>query len=350
MKLNTLVPLYWQIKEKIKEEVKKGRWKPGERVYTEEEIEKVFGVSRITAVKALNELEREGYVLRKRGKGSIVIPREEEVRGKLVYLMMRTEGHIFHPLAESIMRNLNGDGYHPLAYDFENSNLEKRWKEILSFGGEALVINGLSVFPFHLLDKSLQELPFLVFVLNYENKEKKYRGGYVLSDYKEGGYLAVKHLLEQGHQKILFFTYPPQPQPYFYINSLLSGCQKAFREKGLDYRNSFLIEIDEPGKNEEKLTGILSGPDRPTAVFSFGDSRCKDIFAAARKLHLSIPEDLAVIGYYNSPWCEILHPTLTSISIREEEIGGEVARLIRESKEERVIIPPLLVERESTRR
>jgi len=81
-----------------------------------------------------------------------------------------------------------------------------------------------------------------------------------------------------------------------------------------------------------------------------GDSRAVIIYKALRELDWRIPEDIGITGYHNTPWCEVFHPTLTSVSVREEDLGRECARLIKERKEERVVIPPLLVERESTRR
>lgn len=341
------LPLYWQIKEKIKEEVAGGKWRTGERIYTEEEIQTLWGVSRTTAIRTLDELKREGYVVRQKGRGTILIPREEELKGRLVYLLMQTKGHVYHPLAESIMRNLNDDGYHTLAYDFENSNLEERWSEILSFGGEAMVINALSVFPFPLLDRYIQELPFLVFVLHYENEDKEYRGGYVLSDYFQGGYLAGKHLAEKGYEKLWVYTHSVEPRQIFH-QDMLEGVKRGWKGE-----ETVICEDAEGIEEKEKIERVKEqflARGKNCGVVCNGDFRALTIYKAIRELGWRIPEDIGITGYFNTPWSEALHPTLTSISVREEDIGRECARLIKERKEERVVISPLLVERESTRR
>lgn len=72
-------PLYLQLKEMIKSDIKAGRYKAGELIPTELEYQNKFNISRITARQAINELALEGYVKRVKGKGTIVqYPRIEE--------------------------------------------------------------------------------------------------------------------------------------------------------------------------------------------------------------------------------------------------------------------------------
>ena len=72
-------PLYIQLKEMIKGDIKAGKYKAGELIPTELEYQNKFNISRITARQAINELALEGYVKRVKGKGTIVqSPRIEE--------------------------------------------------------------------------------------------------------------------------------------------------------------------------------------------------------------------------------------------------------------------------------
>ncbi|NLC96704.1 MAG: GntR family transcriptional regulator [Erysipelotrichaceae bacterium] len=67
------LPLYIQIKHIIKADIIEGKYNYGDLIPTELQIQKEYEISRITARQAILELENEGYVLRKRGKGTIVI-------------------------------------------------------------------------------------------------------------------------------------------------------------------------------------------------------------------------------------------------------------------------------------
>lgn len=64
--------LYFQLKEILIEMIHKKELKFGEKIPTELELCAQFGVSRITVRQALAELEKEGYLIRKQGKGTFV--------------------------------------------------------------------------------------------------------------------------------------------------------------------------------------------------------------------------------------------------------------------------------------
>lgn len=71
-RLETDIPLYSKIYRTLKEEIESGVYKVGDFLPPEDELEKRFGASRTTIRNALGELERDGLILRRRGKGTIV--------------------------------------------------------------------------------------------------------------------------------------------------------------------------------------------------------------------------------------------------------------------------------------
>lgn len=75
--------LYLKIKEALKHQIRIGKLSTGDRIMSETEICSSFGVSRISAKRALDELEKEGYIARFQGKGSFVTytPIEHMVMG-----------------------------------------------------------------------------------------------------------------------------------------------------------------------------------------------------------------------------------------------------------------------------
>lgn len=66
------LPLYWQLKEIIKEKIGQGELKPGDRIPTENELCKRFAISRTPVRQALAELANEGLLFRRRGRGTFV--------------------------------------------------------------------------------------------------------------------------------------------------------------------------------------------------------------------------------------------------------------------------------------
>lgn len=66
------VPFYFQLAELIEEEIVTGRWEPGTRVPSENELCTRYGLSRTTIRQALARLEQEGLVSREKGRGTFV--------------------------------------------------------------------------------------------------------------------------------------------------------------------------------------------------------------------------------------------------------------------------------------
>lgn len=66
------IPLYYQIKTRLLEQIESGQLKPGDRVPSERELTERFAVSRMTARQALVELETQGYLVRVQGRGTFV--------------------------------------------------------------------------------------------------------------------------------------------------------------------------------------------------------------------------------------------------------------------------------------
>lgn len=86
---NVPTPLYHQVYLYLKEKIHQGAIPHGQKMPTEHELSEAFGVSRITAKRAMDELAAEGYVVRQRGKGSHVAykHRAEHLQAPLTALL-----------------------------------------------------------------------------------------------------------------------------------------------------------------------------------------------------------------------------------------------------------------------
>ena len=66
--------LYQKIYDDLYMKIQSGYYKTGDLLPTEEQICEIYGVSRITATRALNDLKAKGFIERKKKKGSVVLP------------------------------------------------------------------------------------------------------------------------------------------------------------------------------------------------------------------------------------------------------------------------------------
>jgi GntR family transcriptional regulator len=68
----TSIPLYVRIESLVRNRILNGQLQPGDKLSTEEDLGRQFGVSQITIRNALSNLEREGLIVRSRAKGTFV--------------------------------------------------------------------------------------------------------------------------------------------------------------------------------------------------------------------------------------------------------------------------------------
>ncbi len=70
--MNTLLPVYYQIKQILKNSIINGEYQPGGKIPSENELAEQFRVSRLTARQAILQLVQEGFLVTKRGTGTFV--------------------------------------------------------------------------------------------------------------------------------------------------------------------------------------------------------------------------------------------------------------------------------------
>jgi GntR family transcriptional regulator len=76
---NSFTPLYFQIQAQLLKMIQAGRLRPGDALPSEEELSRIYGVSRMTSRQALTVLKNKGFVSRQKSKGSFVSqPRVEK--------------------------------------------------------------------------------------------------------------------------------------------------------------------------------------------------------------------------------------------------------------------------------
>lgn len=84
MKKDLPLPLYYKLRESIREKILKGEYPPGSKIPSEQGLMREYNVSRMTVIRAINDLVQEGLLYRKQGKGTFVsIPQVQQRLGRL---------------------------------------------------------------------------------------------------------------------------------------------------------------------------------------------------------------------------------------------------------------------------
>ena len=151
----------------------------------------------------------------------------------------------------------------------------------------------------------------------------------VRTDDLAGGRLAGRHLLARGHTRIGFlgegWLTPHSHQSQ--CEQRLSGLRGALAEAGLELDRSHLrFTSHDLDRARSTACELLDDPDRPTAVFAHDDVLAAATLQAAHSLGLSVPEDLAVVGFDDSELARALG--LTSVSQPFEGSGQVAARTL----------------------
>ena len=169
--------------------------------------------------------------------------------------------------------------------------------------------------------KSLQEVPAVL--LDCYTEVCSFPS--VVPDEVLGGYTATKHLLEKGHRRIGFINnVDPIPATF----GRLEGYKKALAELDLPYDEALMrTGLSDAEGGYVCALELMQRSDPPSALFCFNDHMAMGAYEALRKLNLSIPGDVAVIGFDNQNLIAAnLHPGLTTMELPHYEMGQWAVR------------------------
>lgn len=153
-------------------------------------------------------------------------------------------------------------------------------------------------------------------------------GRYTINcDDLHGGYLATRHLIDLGHRRIAHFVGNPEVVT---TQARLSGYRRALEEAGLGPSAHLEIPsgfLRQPGYDSAKAL-LQSGAPLPSAIFACNDLCAAGAIQALMEAGLSVPADIAIVGYDDTQFCTLIQPPLTSVHMPIEEMGAMAARML----------------------
>jgi LacI family transcriptional regulator len=141
----------------------------------------------------------------------------------------------------------------------------------------------------------------------------------ILCNDREATAEAANYLEALGHQRIGLITGPPQ---YRSAHERMLGFTSALEARGVKIPPEMIVEgaytFDSGVACAEAL---LARKPRPTAIFASNDEMAAGVYKAAYRLGISIPRELSVVGFDDSPLATRLSPSLSTIRMPIRDMG-----------------------------
>lgn len=166
-----------------------------------------------------------------------------------------------------------------------------------------------------------------------------------------GGDMATQHLIDKGYRRIACITGPLDKTP---ARLRLEGYLTAMERAGLSVPEGYRITGDfEFNGGLEAMQKLLAQEQRPQAVFIGNDAMAFGAYQALYQAGLSVPHDMAIVGYDDIELARFMTPPLTTIHQPKDELG-ELAidvlihRMAQPTlQQQRLQLTPVLMERGS---
>lgn len=168
-----------------------------------------------------------------------------------------------------------------------------------------------------------QKIP-VVFVDRVPAEFNSYK---VVIDNYRAGYLATKHLIEQGCKKIAHYGGAQHKNTY---EDRRNGYLDALKEFGLPVDEDLIIYFNTLSfeEGEQATNRLLDMADPPDGIFSANDTAAVSAIISAKKRGVKIPEQLAVIGFNDDRIASIVDPPLSTVTHPAAKMGRISAKRI----------------------
>lgn len=336
------VPIYEQLVTLYRQAIMSNRLVTGDQVDSISQIQRRHRVSRETAKRVLNQLESEGYIIQRAGKGSFVADLGPKLRRWGMVLPFFSVQ--YEDLVARITRLAGLAGREVVRYfDYNNWEQEIRLVQMMQEDRyEAVVIVPT-------LDESrtwefYSGLPPRGCRLVLLDHTMSYRDfNFVIQSYDLGVVRAMEHLLSRGLGGVAFVA----NEGWTGRNMVLELMTETYRMALLDRRPGFepvILEratlVDAADLRSRGVTGIVCCDD-VSAIRAVG---------RLREQGVAIPGEMGVVSYGNTDLAKYFTPALTSVDPHNEEMAQEVAAFLNaEGAAELIqhVVQPELVVRET---
>ncbi len=325
-----------QLKQQITWLIINEKLKAGDKLPSIHEMSKNLGVNLHTVRNAYHKLEKNGLVETRPSRGTHVLPFDlVQLTQSSVSQRTNTIGVIipsitnpfYHSIIEGIEEVLEED-QSLLFLCNTHDDPQTAWHEFSRLAAKG--VDGIIVISHdigevlsseYLENQLFAGFPFVT--IDWPDT----RGYSVNVDLEEAGYQASQHLIEHGHHKIGLITFSVEAAN---IEAINQGFKRGLRQAGILLEKKSIIGV--PGfdimDGEFGAKQLLAFDDPPTALFAVSDTLAIGAMKAFKNSGLRIPEDIAVIGFNDTPLAQVVDPPLTTISAPSFDLGRTAAQTL----------------------
>lgn len=303
----------------------------GARLPLHTDLMQRFGVSERAILRALDELQRSGRVIRRPGLGTIIAESggapavdsgsrgatapeaADSVLTGSVIAVTRVDHSYFDYCLDLLCAYAEDRNFTVLCKPLrsgEEPTPESLGTLATNCAGQRFVVFGN---PLASLAKFLQDRGAQVVLVGTPPAGVTPEVPTVYGNQEYGGYLLTSHLIEVGHRHVAFIHYDRGLR-----DSLRwQGHQQALREagrQGITVTESFLDDtLDIWEADPARAAEVLRSPGAPTAIMMWNDREAIRLLAVLRRAGLRVPEDVSVAGYDNLPAGLTAYPPMTTV-------------------------------------
>ena len=322
---NRKEPLYLQVRAVLRSYIDTPEGREIGYLPKEQELCKLFKVSRNTVSQAISLLAEENLVQRIKRRGTVLTSALD------VYdpsLNNRQVGLVF-PLGQYWSSAISSMEKAALAHGYSFEVYPYKWRDLKeerrAFERARKKCNGVILYPDGVSDDfdfirsiSLEKYPFVLFDLYHEGIDCNV----VTVNNFLGAYLLTSSLLEKKRKRIAFFTLHNR---LLSMNQRLSGYKKALSDKQIEFCEEMVF-------NAEEFTSDSSTPMqdkilkhiercRPDAIFGTSHDFSMVALQALLKNGYKVPDDIMFAKFDSSPEDELINVCLNTAEQPEKELG-----------------------------
>jgi GntR family transcriptional regulator of arabinose operon len=322
------VSKYKKIFSELRQAILEGEYRQGDRLESEIQLAKRFGVSRPTAARALLQLARDGMVESRAGSGTYVLGRSREdhyVFGLLIPELGQTE--IFEPICQGLAQASAGSNHQLLWGNTTRGLPMEKQAEELCEQYISRKVAGVFFAPLELtrgkdetnkrIVTRMDEANIPVVLLDRDIYPYPERSNYCLVgiDNIRAGYKITEHLLDLGCRRIVFLGLPNSAPT---VKAREAGWREAMQRYDAPL-NPESVQYLDPA-SVDAVRGILKRL-RPEAFVCPNDITAATLMQTLNHLRVSIPADVRIVGIDDVKYASLLHVPLTTIHQPCQDIG-----------------------------